>query len=53
MSRQGAYSVKTTDLDTYLIPKHPKSLDIDKIRSTCRGVAYTKSAFAYLFQRVF
>jgi hypothetical protein len=52
MSKQGAYSVKTTDLDTYLIPKRPESLDIDKIRSTCRGVVYTKSAFAYLFQRV-
>lgn len=52
MFRQGAYSVEITDLDTYLIPKRPESLAIDKIRSTCRGVAYTKSAFAYLFQRV-
>ena len=51
-SRSGRYSVRTTELDSYLIPKRDIDITVDLLRETGRGVAYTKSAFAYLFQRV-
>lgn len=44
------YRLKSTDLDAFLIPKKPATADPDLIRSSGRGVAYTRSAFAYLFQ---
>lgn len=38
-------------LDDYLIPKKPVELTIDSIGASGRGVAYTKTAQAYVFQR--
>jgi len=38
------------DLDGYLIPKRPEAADPERIRSTGRGIAYTRPAFAYLFR---
>lgn len=49
--RDGRYRVDTTALSSYLAPKKPEAADADLIRSTGRGIAYTRSAFAYLFRR--
>ncbi|NNF55732.1 MAG: hypothetical protein HKN03_15000 [Acidimicrobiales bacterium] len=46
------YRVETSDLDTYLIPKKPQAVTIESLHKTRRGIAYTKSPFAYLFTRV-
>lgn len=51
-SRSGEYSVTHTDLDTYLIPKRPTKVTKDQLHALGRGIAYTKSPFAYLFTRV-
>jgi hypothetical protein len=50
--RDGEYSIKSDDLDSYLQPK--KSIDVtpEYLHRTGRGVGYTKSPFAYLFERV-
>ena len=40
----------TDELDSYLQPKVPAAADPDAIRRSGRGVTYTRSAFAYLFQ---
>lgn len=50
-SRAGDYRVATTDLDTYLVPKKPQAITIDGLHDWGRGIAYTRSPFAYLFTR--
>lgn len=52
VSKSGGYSVKTTNLETYLIPKRDVTVTAELVRETGRGIAYTKSPFAYLFKRV-
>ena len=52
VSRAGRYSVRTNDLETYLVPKRDIDITVELIHETGRGVAYTKSPFAYLFERV-
>lgn len=52
ISRDGNYRVDTTGLDTYLIPKKPREVTIDDLHDSGRGIGYTKSPFAYLFERV-
>lgn len=47
----GRYALQLRDLDGYLIPKRPHTADPARIRSSGRGIAYTRTAFAYLFQR--
>jgi hypothetical protein len=49
-SRAGDYSVSDRNLDSYLIPKRDIEVTADLIHETGRGIAYTKSPFAYLFQ---
>lgn len=49
-SRSGDYTVSDRDLDGYLIPKRPTEVTEDMLRRTGRGVAYTRSPFAYLFR---
>lgn len=44
------YRVATDGLDAYLIPERAASADADAIRSSGRGISYTRPAFAYLFQ---
>ncbi len=44
------YHLDVDGLDHYLIPKRPEAADPDKIRASGRGIAYTKAAFAYVFQ---
>ncbi len=51
-SRDGDYRVSTKDLDTYLVPRREAAVTRDSLHASGRGVAYTRSAFAYLFARV-
>lgn len=51
-SRNGEYSVTTSDLDQYLVPKRPEPVTVDLLHQSGRGVAYTRSPFAYLFTRI-
>lgn len=51
-ARSGRYSVSTKDLNSYLVPKRAVEVTSDLIHETGRGIAYTKSPFAYLFERV-
>ena len=49
-SRTGTYRPSTAKLDTYLIPKRGEPATLDQLHATKRGIAYTKSPYAYLFQ---
>ncbi|MBD8506044.1 hypothetical protein HT102_06050 [Hoyosella sp. G463] len=49
-SRDGRFRIDRDQLDSYLIPKKPADADPALIRSRGRGIAYTRSAFAYLFR---
>lgn len=51
IARDGDYRVRRDDLDTYLVPKKAKEITVDTLHGAGRGVAYTKSPFAYLFTR--
>ena len=50
-ARAGNYQVTDHGLDDYLIPKRPVEVTPELLHESGRGVAYTKSPFAYLFQR--
>ena len=50
--RDGRYSVAQHDLDAYLVPKKPVEITAELLRRTQRGIAYTTSPFAYLFERI-
>ena len=52
VSRSGRYSVRTKELDTYLVPKRDVEVTVELLHETGRGVAYSKSPFAYLFEHV-
>jgi len=45
------YRVDNADLDTYLLPKKPQPITVDSLHQSGRGVAYTRSPFAYLFTK--
>jgi len=47
----GVHRVTSTDLDTYLIPKRAIEVTREHLHQTFRGIAYTRSPFAYLFER--
>jgi len=51
VSRSGSYSVQTHELETYLVPKRDIEVTGELLHDTGRGIAYTKSPFAYLFER--
>ncbi|MEM9607493.1 MAG: hypothetical protein AAGA99_08735 [Actinomycetota bacterium] len=51
ISRDGDYSSRTEGLDEYLVPKRPEQATVEHITATGRGIAYTRSAFAYVFRR--
>lgn len=46
------YRVDSDNLDTYLIPKKPQAITPELLHDLGRGIAYTTSPFAYLFQRI-
>ena len=48
----GDYRVGRDDLDRHLVAKKPHEVSVEHLHRTRRGVAYTTSAFAYLFTRV-
>ncbi len=48
--RGDTYHLDLGDLDTYLVPTRPASADPEAIRRRGRGVAYTRTAFAYVFR---
>lgn len=48
--RDSKYRIDEHHLDQYLVPKSPAAADTDKIRADGRGIAYTRTAFAYIFQ---
>ncbi len=45
----GSYRLDTASLDSCLIPKRASAADPDEIRRQGRGVAYARTAFAYVF----
>ncbi len=49
-SRSGGYTITEEDLGSYLIPKQPATITADLLHQRGRGVAYTRSPFAYLFR---
>lgn len=49
--RADKYRLVTDGLDEYLVPRRPEAADAERIRAQGRGIAYTKPAFAYLFQQ--
>lgn len=51
-SRSGEYTVSARDLDTYLVPKRDIEVTRETLHASGRGIAYTKTPFAYLFERV-
>ncbi|MCB0970807.1 MAG: hypothetical protein KDA97_04720 [Acidimicrobiales bacterium] len=51
-SGANGYEVSDRDLDTYLIPKKPELATAGAIRRAGKGIAYNRSAFAYLFRRI-
>lgn len=52
VSSSGRYRVRTDALDSYLVPKREIEITAELLHKTGRGIAYTKSPFAYLFERV-
>ena len=51
-ARDQRYRVVTDDLDRFLVPKRPVEITRASLHQSGRGVAYTRSPFAYLFERV-
>ena len=51
-SRSGRYSVSSRELSTYLVAKRDVEVTTASLHASGRGVGYTKSPFAYLFERV-
>lgn len=50
-SRDGRYSTSTKDLDGYLVPRRDVEVTKEALHDGGRGIAYTRSPFAYLFER--
>lgn len=46
------YRVDARDLDTYLVPKKPQPITVERLHDLGRGIGYTRSPFAYLFERI-
>lgn len=46
------YRIDTRDLETYLVPKKPQPVTVERLHELGRGIGYTRSPFAYLFERV-
>lgn len=46
------YRIDRSKLDTYLIPKVDREVTPERLHDLGRGIGYTKSAFAYLFERI-
>lgn len=51
LHRDGKYRVERDDVETFMVPKRGEQPTAEELRSTNRGVAFTKPAFAYIFER--
>lgn len=51
-SAAGRYQVDDRALDEYLVPKKQQTITVETLHELGRGIAYTKSPFAYLFRRI-
>ncbi len=51
-SRSGEYAVDARHLHTYLVPRHDVEVTKAWLHARGRAVAYTRTPFAYLFERV-
>ncbi|MEM7339053.1 MAG: hypothetical protein AAF467_10425 [Actinomycetota bacterium] len=51
-SRDGRHRVRTDDLGSYLVPKRDVAITVELLHASGRGIAYTRSPFAYIFERV-
>ena len=51
-SRSDRYSVDSCHLDTHLIPERDVAVTKEYLHASGRGIGYTKSPFAYIFERV-
>lgn len=47
----GGYRIDARDLDGYLIPRKRQPLTVERLHQLGRGIGYTRSPFAYLFER--
>lgn len=52
IARSGSYAVRTDERDTYLHPKKEQEITVESLHAQGRGIAYTRSCFAYLFTRI-
>ena len=53
INRRGErFSLVETNLDSYFVPKRDHPITREYLERTKRGVAYTRSAFGYVFRRV-
>jgi hypothetical protein len=50
-ARSGTYAITARDVGSHLVPKRPTTITPEVLRRSGRGIAYTRSPFAYLFQR--
>lgn len=44
--------VDDRELDTYLVPEKPQPVTVERLHELGRGIGYTRSPFAHLFQRI-
>lgn len=51
-SSGGRYRVTNQHLEGYMVPKKEQAITMDSVKAAGRGIAYTKTPFAYLFRRV-
>ena len=53
-NRSGRFSLNENQLDRYFVPKREldaNALTVDYLRSLGRGLAYSRTAFMYIFQK--
>ena len=46
------YRVSSEGLESRLIPRRPQAISVETLHQSGKGIAYTKPAFAYLFERI-
>lgn len=51
-SGSGKYRVDSRGLDEFLVPKRSVEVTKEMLHASGRGIAYTKTPFAYLFERI-
>jgi hypothetical protein len=51
-SGASGYRVSTEGLESRLIPRKPQAISVETLHQSGKGIAYTKPAFAYLFERM-